>query len=198
MTHRAKAFARVYDENLGRVYGYFGYRVGSVEEAEDLTQQAFERALGAWGTYDARRGTVATWLMAISSNLLVDHYRRSTARREDPVGGVLPEERSAQASEDDLRRELSPELEAALAALGEREREVIAIRFGAELTSREIAEVTGLTRANVQQICSRALRRLRAELDGSAVRPAVQSAAVGPTPTRSNATSPSRQSADAA
>ncbi len=65
---------------------------------------------------------------------------------------------------------VSPELAAALAALGERERELIALRYGADLTGPEIAELCGLTLANVQQILSRSLRRMRAELESDAQR----------------------------
>ncbi len=48
---------------------------------------------------------------------------------------------------------------------GERERELIALRFGGELTGPEIAELTGLSLANVQQILSRSLRKIRAKLE---------------------------------
>ena len=60
---------------------------------------------------------------------------------------------------------LAPDLERALATLSAREREIIALRFGGELTGPEIAETTGLSLANVQQILSRSLRRMRAVLD---------------------------------
>jgi RNA polymerase sigma factor (sigma-70 family) len=60
---------------------------------------------------------------------------------------------------------LEPKLETALEALGERDREVLALRFGAELTGPEIADVMGLSLANVQQIVSRSLRRLRSDLE---------------------------------
>lgn len=55
----------------------------------------------------------------------------------------------------------SPELVSALGRLGEREREVLALRYGGDLTGPEIAELLGLSVANVQQISSRALRTLR-------------------------------------
>jgi RNA polymerase sigma factor (sigma-70 family) len=55
----------------------------------------------------------------------------------------------------------SAELADALAELTEREREVLALRFGGDLTGAEIAHVLGLSLANVQQITSRALRKLR-------------------------------------
>ena len=61
---------------------------------------------------------------------------------------------------------LDPALERALAELGEREREIIALRFGGDLSGPEIAQLTDLTLANVQQILSRSLRRMRASLEG--------------------------------
>ena len=60
---------------------------------------------------------------------------------------------------------LEPDLERALSSLGGREREIIALRFGGDLTGPEIAETTGLSLANVQQILSRSLRRMRAVID---------------------------------
>ena len=48
---------------------------------------------------------------------------------------------------------------------GQRERELIALRYGADLTGPEIAELTGLSLANVQQILSRSLRRMRNQLE---------------------------------
>lgn len=60
---------------------------------------------------------------------------------------------------------LDPELDEALSALTDRDREILALRYGADLTGPEIAELTGLTLANVQQIISRSLRRLRQALE---------------------------------
>jgi RNA polymerase sigma factor (sigma-70 family) len=61
---------------------------------------------------------------------------------------------------------LEPELAQALGGLPQRDREILALRYGADLTGPEIVELTGLTLANVQQIISRSLRRLRAAIEG--------------------------------
>jgi RNA polymerase sigma-70 factor (ECF subfamily) len=147
----------VYEEQVWRVYGFLSYRLGSDRETiEDLTQLTFERALRAWPRYDPRRSAVGTWLLAIAGNALVDHMRRGRRVFEEldervlpPVGG--PEERFAG----------SPELVAAVGQLGDREREVLALRYGGDLTGPEIAALLGLSLANVQQLNSRALRKLR-------------------------------------
>lgn len=161
-------FATVYDQQVFHVYGFFAYRVSNRSDAEDLTQLTFERALKAWPRYDPRRAAPGTWLLAIARHLLIDHYRadRSTSHRslddderhvEDELPPVDPIEPSFG---------LSPELAGALQGLSERDREIVALRYGADLSGPEIAELTDLTLANVQQILSRSLRKLRAELEG--------------------------------
>jgi RNA polymerase sigma factor (sigma-70 family) len=163
---RSITFTRAYDEHVWDVYGYFAYRLGSRHDAEDLTQLTFERALRAWDRFDARRATVATWLLAIARNLLVDHYRRASSRPEEAIGdGAWSEALLGYEELDQPGLGIDPDLAAALERLGQREREVLALRFGGDLTGPEIAELTGLTLSNVQQILSRALRRLRAELE---------------------------------
>jgi RNA polymerase sigma-70 factor (ECF subfamily) len=156
-------FTCVYDHQVARVYSFFAYVLSSRADAEDLTQQTFERALRAWTRYDASRASASTWLLAIARNLLVDHLRAAGVVRTQPVdeGGV--DEIAAVPDRPSIG--LDPELERALAQLGPRERELIALRFGGDLTGSEIAQLTGLTAANVQQILSRSLRRMRATLD---------------------------------
>jgi RNA polymerase sigma-70 factor (ECF subfamily) len=154
--------AELYDEHVWGVYGFFGYRVASRADAEDLTQLTFERALRAWGRFDPDRASARTWLISIASNLLIDHYRRDRTTRQEPLEDH-PSRRELITEDPDSG--LSPELAYALQRLDQRERELIALRFGGELTGPEIAELTGLSLANVQQILSRSLRKVRATLE---------------------------------
>jgi RNA polymerase sigma-70 factor (ECF subfamily) len=168
----ARDFSAVYDEHVWRVYGFFAYRMRSRADAEDLTQQTFERALRSWSRYDPSRAGVATWLLVIARNLLIDHVRADRSSRRQPLdeldaGHAALADRGEQ---PDLG--LEPDLERALAGLGVREREIIALRFGGELSGPEIAEAMGLTLANVQQILSRSLRRMRTVLDEGEAAPA--------------------------
>ena len=159
-------FADAYDEHVWQVYAFFAYRVRGKALAEDLTQETFERALRAWQRYDPARANVLTWLLSIARNLLIDHYRADRSGREQPID---PESDDWAAPPDEPSGlGVSAELEAALAQLNDREREVVALRFGADLTGQQIAEVTELSLANVQQILSRSLRRLRKALEAQA------------------------------
>lgn len=167
-------FGETYQEELPRVYGYVAYQVASHEEAEDLTQQTFERALAHWRDFDDRRATITTWLLVIARNLVVDHYRARSRRPSTVSLDELSEAQLNLSGYSDPALGVGPELDAALAGLGERERELIALRYGADLSGPQIASVTGLSVANVQQILSRTLRRLRAELEqGGPRRPQV-------------------------
>jgi RNA polymerase sigma-70 factor (ECF subfamily) len=158
---RKAQFARLYDEEIARVFGFFAYRVGGRAQAEDLTQQTFERALRAWDRFDPDRASPATWLFSIARNLLVDHFRRDRFDEvvrfdttEDGHGIVNPATRPAD-------NELSADIATALGDLTPQEREVIALRFGGSMKGPEIAELTGKSLANVHQIQSRAMRKLR-------------------------------------
>jgi RNA polymerase sigma factor (sigma-70 family) len=157
-------FADAYDEQVWHVFGFFAYRVATRGDAEDLTQQTFERALRAWPRFDPERAPLGVWLLSIARNLLVDHYRRNgAAPRTEPLDAVPDEQLGSELPQPDLG--LDPALAEALATLSPRDREIVALRFGADLTGPEIATSTGLSLANVQQILSRSLRKLRAELE---------------------------------
>jgi RNA polymerase sigma factor (sigma-70 family) len=149
-------FARVYNEHVWRVYGFLAYRLGDRDTAEDLTQATFERALRAWSRFDARRASESTWLLAIARNLLIDHYRRDRSSLSDPI-----EEHLAPAVPGPEEQLASAELLDALTRLSDRDREILALRFGGDMTGPEIAQLLDLSLANVQQILSRSLRKLR-------------------------------------
>src|SRR5438067_731894 len=139
-------FARVYDEHVWRVYGFLAYRLRDRHATEDLTQATFERALRAWSRFDPRRASEQTWLLSIARNLLIDYHRRDRSALSEPIDErLLP---SVAGPEDHG----SPELAEALAGLSDREREVLALRFGGDLTGQEIAQLLDLTLANVQQL----------------------------------------------
>ena len=162
--------ASLYEEHVWSVYGFFGYNRLARHDAEDLTQATFERAIRAWPRYDPARASFKTWLLAIAQNLLIDHHRRERSRRHPSTDAEgFDEALLGSATGPEERFELSPALSAALATLSEREREVIALRFGGELSGPEIAQLLELSLANVQQIASRALRKMRKQLDASMV-----------------------------
>ncbi len=157
MRPRHAEFSRVYEEHLSYVYGFLAYHVRDRDLAEDLAQTTFERALRAWPRFDPRRASERTWLVTIARNLVIDHQRRS---HPEPHGEI-DERLLPSVAGPEMFVGANQVLLEALQQLSVREREVIALRFGGDLSGPEIADVTGLTLANVQQINARALKRLR-------------------------------------
>jgi RNA polymerase sigma factor (sigma-70 family) len=159
---------QVYRDHVDSVYAFFAYSVAK-PVAEDLTSATFERVIRAWKSYDPRKAALRTWVLAIARNQLTDHYRRSShrnARSTDEEPALLETLASGDLAAEIADRDAFRGL---LAGSGEREREVLALRYGADLSANEVADLLGLSSANVHQIASRALRRLRQELtSGSA------------------------------
>ena len=156
-----EALEGVYRENVSAVYGFFSYSVGP-DAAEDLTAATFERVVRSWAQFDPTRSSERTWIFTIARNLLTDHWRWRS-HRGGPSLDANPELVESLASSDDpLARSLERDaLKGWLEQLGPRERQVLALRYVADLSVPEVAESMELSEANVHQICSRSLRRLR-------------------------------------
>src|SRR3954454_15569434 len=128
-------FAQAYDTHVWDVYAFLAYRTGRRADAEDLTQVTFERALRSWKQFDNRKGSLKTWLVTIAQNALVDHYRKERRAVTEPLDSAG--ESLVAADEPDIV--IDPALDAGLKPLGQRDREVLALRYGAYLAGAEIA-----------------------------------------------------------
>ena len=155
---------------IRRVYAYVAYRVGDGPEAEDVTSETFERALRYRHTYDPRRGEPVAWLIGIARRQIDESY----APRPFPSADLPDEAAVTEPLEELVARRL--DLAAAVAGLAERDRELIALRYGADLTARQIAELLDTTTNSVEVALHRALARLRTTLEQEAAR----EAAAGP------------------
>ncbi|MGH9212841.1 MAG: RNA polymerase sigma factor [Acidimicrobiales bacterium] len=145
----------LYRDHATAVWRYARARVPSDADAEDLTSDVFTRILWAVEGYDACRGTPRAWLMGIASKAVADFWRRR--RLEEPhaeppeaVDPVDMVDRSATAGE----------VRALLDVLSDREREVVSLRFGAELSSAEIGESMGIS-PTARMLLHRAVTKLR-------------------------------------
>jgi RNA polymerase sigma-70 factor (ECF subfamily) len=157
----------VYREEMPRVFNYFRYRGFERATAEDLTSATFEKAWRARGRYRKDRAAVSTWLLAIARNVAIDQFRRS--RPEVPIDeGALRDEETPETAA--LRNAKSRRLQALLAGLPERERELLALKYGAGATNRAIATITGLGESNVGTILHRSIGTLRARWDEGGAR----------------------------
>jgi RNA polymerase sigma factor (sigma-70 family) len=141
---------------IRRVYAYAAYRLGDGPDAEDATSDAFERALRYRESYDRRKGEPAAWLIGIARRS-VDQILADRVPLAEPVdvaeGADLEEQAIARL-----------ELADALASLTDYDRELVALRYGADLSARQIAELLEARTNTIEVALHRALERLRREI----------------------------------
>jgi RNA polymerase sigma-70 factor, ECF subfamily len=152
----------LYAEQLPRVYNFFRYRVGCTPDAEDLTAVTFEKAWRARHRYRRDLASFKTWLLSIARNVAADQFRKQRDRTSlDEAAGLRSPVRNAE--EDAVLRSDVNRLNILLAGVQAREREILALKYGAEMTNRDIARLTGLSESNVGTILHRTLQSLRAQ-----------------------------------
>lgn len=135
------------------MYAYAAYRVGGGPEAEDVLSDVLERALRYRSSYDASRGSPVAWLLGIARRVIAER-----ATMGDTVA-ELPE----QADPTDIERESLDRisLAEAMARLPERDQELLALRYGADLKASRIAAMLDMQVNAVEVALHRSLRRLR-------------------------------------
>ena len=139
------------------VYAYVAYRIGAGPDAEDATSEVFARALRYRSTFDATKGTPAAWLTGIARRVLAELATEKFA----PVGEVPDTAAPGELERDSVNRVT---MQSAVATLGERDRELVALRYGADLKAKQIAELLGERTNTVEVALHRALGRLRVAL----------------------------------
>lgn len=152
-------FVGLYDRFVQPLYRYHYSRVGNQPDAQDLTAQTFLAALEALPRY-RHRGHFAAWLFRIARSKNGDYFR---GRRQE-VGMAMVE--ALPAHDDALTAAVEHEpLRAALRALDDDERELLRLRYQADLKFDEIAELLSRSEAAVKKSLYRLLARVQAQLE---------------------------------
>ncbi len=159
-TGDSEALSVLYDEHAPLIYSYVYRRVHNKHVAEDLTSEVFVRVLRAIQARRLWRTSFRAWLYRIAHNLVIDHYRKQ------PAVPMLPVEEQLLVSQDNVEvmhqeKVRVQQLESAIEQLTEHQQQVIALRFGEQLKSREVAEVMGKSVGAVEALQYRALNTLR-------------------------------------
>jgi RNA polymerase sigma-70 factor (ECF subfamily) len=151
----------VYKDQLPRLYNYFRFRTGREADVEELTARTFEKAWKARDRYRRDLSGFSTWLFGIARNVATDYLRSSRphlsldAARDVAVDST-PEDDAARRSDIHRLGELTEHL-------SDRQRELIALKYGAALNNRLIARITGLSESNVGTVLQRTVGKLRSQ-----------------------------------
>jgi len=156
------AFGRLYDSFIQRIYRYVYSRVGTSPEAEDITSQTFIAAYESLGRY-REQGQFSVWLFRIARSKMNEHFRRS--RREV---GLDAAERIVEV--DDalgslIQNEELARLRFLIKKINDDERELLRLRYVAELSFAEMAEVLDKREDAVKKSVYRLLERLKGQME---------------------------------
>jgi RNA polymerase sigma-70 factor (ECF subfamily) len=155
-------FDALYDQYVGRIYRYLYSRTGNAADAEDLTSQTFLSALEALPRY-RHRGYFAAWLFQIARSKVMDHFRgsRPEVRLESAEPGSPREALFEQVALAEESRQLSRLIQ----SLPETERELIRLRYVADLGFAEMAALLGRREEAVKKALYRLLARLQGRME---------------------------------
>ena len=153
-------FERLVRRHGQDVYAFLLYRTGDHWLAEELLQDALERAFRARRGFDRRKASEKTWLISIALNRWKDVLRKHANEAEalEKLGKDMPPPEGMERVEE--RRALLGAME----GLPPDEREALALLYGADLTAKQAATVLGVPATTVQGRVYRGMRRLRDEL----------------------------------
>jgi RNA polymerase sigma-70 factor (ECF subfamily) len=158
------AFAEIYGTLVDPVYRYLYWNLECREDAEDLAEEVFLKCLLNIGAYDPKRGPFKAWAFRIAHNLMVDHQRKRSRRgrealRDDLENGASP---APESLEDGERAQA---LRESLEGLPSNQKQVIVMKYFAEMSNAEVAKALGRSEGAVNAMQHRALRRLGKALE---------------------------------
>ncbi|MGN6031400.1 MAG: RNA polymerase sigma factor [Thermomicrobiales bacterium] len=170
-TQDSRALETLYERHARIVFSFALRIVGDPASAEEIVQEAFFRSWQQATRFTEGRGTYVTWLLSITHNLAIDEIRKRQRRPQradsaDPVllltnlndPGLSVEDRAMQGSWRD-------EIEAALKAIPESQREPIELAYYSGLTQREIADHLGEPLGTIKTRMRLGMRKLRETLE---------------------------------
>lgn len=157
------ALTALYDNHGAMVYGYF--RACGVVDIDDLTSEVFIGMLRNIRRFDGDHTDFRRWLMTIAYRRLVDERRRYFSNKSDLRDPATLETLPTPESVVELQAvTIDPYLADAFAELTDAQREVLALRFVADISLAGVAEITGRPIGAVKSLQNRALTKLRTRL----------------------------------
>jgi RNA polymerase sigma-70 factor (ECF subfamily) len=154
-----EALKEIHDLYYVPIFRYIAVRINEHQTAEDLTSEVFTRLLSALRDYTAPQKTLRGWLFSVASRVVKDHYRKQYRRQQTSLNESIP----SQIAGPDQKVEMmltNENLRQAITELTEDQQQVIAMRFGFEMSVRDVAQTTGKSEGAVKMLQARAIATL--------------------------------------
>ena len=159
-----RPFEEVYDEYYEKVFKSVYMRLLHMENTEDIVQDTFVKAMKAYDRFDPKVSSVYTWLCTIATNTLYDHFRKRSSDKVISLEEYMDagfEPGSADPELEKLTDGYARSAYVILSRLNERERSLLSMRFGLEMSYREMAEVLSSNEKAVGKKMERLLKKCR-------------------------------------
>jgi RNA polymerase sigma-70 factor (ECF subfamily) len=161
-----RAFGKLYEHYVERVYSYIYHRVGNIQEAEDLTARTFYRALDKLDSYEDRGLPFSAWLFRIAHNLTANWHRDHKARSFLSLDRLLGQGADKDTPEEQVTQQEEKEaLMEAIDRLPEERRNLLHYKFGTSLSNLEIGEIMNKSESAIKSLYFRTLAALRQDLE---------------------------------
>jgi RNA polymerase sigma-70 factor (ECF subfamily) len=170
-----QAFARGERSAADELYGRFAPRVfglgmvmlGNEAQAEDLVQDTFVKVWRTCSSYDARRGSLDTWVLLIARSLAIDFIRRRVVETRVMAGQREPSEASTDKGPEDHAEivDLAERARNAMTALSPEQRAALELAYFGGKTSAEVADLEGIPVGTAKTRIRTALIKLRDALE---------------------------------
>lgn len=154
------SFERVYEENYEKVFNFVYTQLLHREDAEDVTEDTFFKAMAAFNSYDPRKASYLTWLCTIARNTMLDHIRKSRKGKIisfDDTWDIGENDPEIEKLEDDTERTVYQILE----QLKPEEREILALRYKMEMDYCQIGRILGIEPKAASKRVERLLKKCR-------------------------------------
>lgn len=163
----AEAFGELYQTYQGRIYNYVYYRVGNVEDAEDLTARIFVRAMNHIGRYQDQGVPFSAWLYRIAHNLVANFHRDRSRRKIISIDDIAQWQVSQDSPEFTTQlMEDKALLLAAIRRLPQDRQELLVLKFVERMSNAEIGDIMGRSEGAIKSLYHRTLLALREDLVG--------------------------------
>ena len=160
------AFGQLYERYVERVYSYILYRVGNVQDAEDLTARTFYRALDKLDSYEDRGLPFSAWLFRIAHNLVANWHRDRGKRRFLPIERLWWQSEDRETPQEQVeQQEEQRDLWAAINRLPEERRNLLLYKVNTTLSNLEIGEMMNKIESAIKSLYFRTLAALRRDLE---------------------------------
>ncbi|MBE0480791.1 MAG: sigma-70 family RNA polymerase sigma factor [Dehalococcoidia bacterium] len=158
------AFSSLYEANVDRVYRYLAARLGQPADVEDITTEVFIRAMQALPSYRIRGTPFIAWLFRIARNQAINYFKKRERRQELPLPDNINDD-PEDPEEEAMRNMLISEVSRAMDDLTDLQKEVLSLRFAADLSVAETAKTMNRSLNAVKFLQFSALRALKRRVE---------------------------------